>query len=429
MREPLSPVDAAWLHMEEPVNPMTVSAVLWFDPAPDWEGIVTRFEERVVRRYPRFRQRIVDAPRARGGPAWEEDPTFQLAHHVHHVALPAPHDEAALQRFVGDRVSTLLDLRFAPWSLDLVDGFGAGAAIVVRIHHAVADGLALARVLLDLADEPLVDPVRTQRAPEEAHLDLVHRGPAALAALRKLLLSPADPPTGLKGPLGAVKRVAWSAPLSLDAIKAQGRASGATVNDVLVAAVAGAVRSWLLAHGDAAREVRAFIPVDLRGGARPDHHLGNRFGLVYLTLPVTEPDPAARVRRVEERMAAIKHTPEAAVAFGVLATLGVAPGPVEHALIDVFGAKGTLVLTNVRGPDAPIHIAGHRVEGLMVWVPQSGHLGVGVSLFSYAGHVYVGVATDAGLVPDPGALVRRIEGELAAGAASLGQRDGPHAVE
>ncbi len=398
--------------MEDPTDPMTVTAAMWFDVTPDWDAIVRRFEARVVNRYPRFRRRIVDAGRLRGGPAWEDDPTFALAAHVHRLALPPPHDTGALQRLIGERVGAPLDLRFPPWSLDLVDGYGAGAAIVVRIHHCVADGLALAHVLLDLADDPPAEAVRTQQAPEEAHIDLVHRGPAAVAALRKLVLSPPDAPSALKGPLGVVKRVAWSAALPLPPIKARGRMWGATVNDVLVAAVAGALRSWLLRQGEVTRDLRAFVPVDLRGGAKPDHGLGNRFGLVYLSLPVAEPDPLARVRAVQARMGAIKHTPEASVAFGILAGLGVSPAPVERLLLDVFGAKATLVLTNVRGPEAPIRIAGHRVDGLMFWVPQSGHLGLGVSVLSYAGAVRVGVASDAGLVPDPGAIVAHLEAEL-----------------
>jgi len=415
MHEPLSAVDAAWLHMESPTDPMTVTAALWFAAPPDWDRVLARFEERVVRRYPRFLQRIVDRPRALGGPHWEDDPGFALGNHVHRVLLPPPHNKEALERFVGERVGTPLDLRFPPWAVDLVDRLGAGAAIVVRIHHSVADGLALAHVLLDLADEDLADPVRAERAPPEAHVDLVHRGPDAAAALAKLVLTGPDAPTPLKGALGTTKRVAWSAPIPLEGVKARGRASGATVNDVLVAAVAGSLRSWLLAGGDVPVDVRAFMPVDLRGGARPGRGLGNRFGLVYLTLPVAEADPLARVCLVRERSEAIKHTPEASVAFGVLAGLGLAPVALEHALMGVFGAKGTLVLTNVRGPAAPIHIAGHAVEGMMFWVPQSGHLGVGISLFSYAGAVRVGVSTDAGLVPDPESIVAGIERELVDG--------------
>ena len=410
MSETMAPVDTAWLHMEHPADPMTVVAVLWFAVAPPWGEVIARFEERVVRRFPRFRQRAVE--RRLGRPVWEDDPLFSIQAHVHRVALPPPHDSGALQRLIGDLAGTPLDLRFAPWSLDLVDGFGAGGAIVVRIHHCVADGLALSEVLLGLTDGASLEHVQTVRvAPEPRG----RRYPARAygAALAKLLLSPPDARTALKGDLGLIKRVAWSAPMPLAAIRERGRAEHATVNDVLMAAVAGALRRWLLAHDHEPVDVRAFVPVDLRGGDQPALELGNRFGLVYLQLPVAEPDARLRLRASHQRMAAIKHSPEASVAFGILHAMGRAPAALERAALSVFGAKGTLVLTHVRGPTKPVHICGHEVDGLMFWVPQAGRLGVGVSILSYAGMVRVGVYTDAGIIEDPSQLVAAIEHEVA----------------
>jgi WS/DGAT/MGAT family acyltransferase len=226
-----------------------------------------------------------------------------------------------------------------------------------------------------------------------------------------------DARTVLKGPLGTIKRVAWTRALHLEAIKQRGKAWGATVNDVLVAAVAGALRHYLLSRGELSPDLRAFVPVDLRGGARPRVELGNHFGMVYLMLPLAEADPVARVRAVQTQMATIKHTPEAAVAFGVLSALGATPAPLERVLVDIFGSKGSLVLTNVRGPAAPVYIVGNRLDGLMFWVPQSGHLGLGISLLSYAGEVRVGVSADAGRMPDPEALIAALEAELGAGTA------------
>jgi WS/DGAT/MGAT family acyltransferase len=410
MRETMAPVDAAWFRMEDPADPMTVVAVLWFAVVPAWPELTARFEERVVRRYARFRQRVVE--RRLGRPVWADDPTFALDAHVHHIALPPPHDSGALQRLIGDRAGTPLDLRFAPWSLDLVDGFGAGGAIVVRIHHCVADGLALSQVLLGLADGASPEPVQTERVAFDARGPF-HRARATVAALGKLLFSPADARSALKGNLGAVKRVAWSSALPLASIRERGRAERATVNDVIVAAVAGALRRWLLAQGHEPVDVRAFVPVDLRMGDQPDAQLGNRFGLVYLSLPVAEPDPMLRLRATQQRMAAIKGTPEAVVAFGILTAMGLAPAAVERVSLRIFGAKGTLVLTNVRGPTEPMFICGNEVEGLMFWVPQSGRLGVGVSILSYAGQVRVGVYTDAGIIDDPWQVVAAIESELA----------------
>lgn len=416
MRHHLSPVDAAWLHMESPTEPMTVCAVLSFAQPVRWEAIVQRVQERVLDVFPRFRQRIVEPALGIVGAFWEDDPTFALAAHLHRFALPPPGGPRELQAFVGDRIGTPLDLARPAWSMDLVDGYGEGAAIVFRGHHCVADGMALGRVLLELVDEPPAAPRPHTDAPSgEPWLHrLAHEGPDALHALEKLLLTPHDAPTRLKGPLGVLKRAAWSAPIPMDVVRARGRALGASVNDLLCAAVSGAIRRYLVDRGDPAVDVRAFVPVDLRGGdgASIDPSLGNRFGLVYLSLPVATPDPGVRVAEVKRRMDAIKATPEAGLAFGLIGALGLLPAGVERRLADVFGAKCTIVLTNVRGPSAPVSIAGHPVSGMMFWVPQSGHLGVGVSLYSYANAIHIGVVTDVGLVPDPEALVAGIEAEL-----------------
>jgi hypothetical protein len=164
--------------------------------------------------------------------------------------------------------------------------------------------------------------------------------------------------------------------------------------------------------GDPAVDVRAFVPVDLRGGDVLDPRLGNRFGLVYLSLPLATAEPRARIAELKRRMDEIKATPEATLAFGLIGALGLLPAAAEQRLADVFGAKCTLVLTNVRGPGSRVSIAGNELSGTMFWVPQSGHLGVGVSLYSYAGSIVIGVASDARLVPDPGRLVRAIEADL-----------------
>lgn len=414
MSDSLSFVDAAWLHMDEPTNPMTVTALLWFADPPEWDAFLARVGESLVGRYPRFRQRLAD-PAARVA-TWEDEPGFTLTSRVRRVQLADPGDEAALQHLLSDRASEPIDLRSPPWTLDLVDGYRpdgspAGAAIF-RAHHCMADGIALARLLLDLADGPASGPHARRPPTAAAELDLLHERAAAAAALRKLVLTPPDSPSRLKGPLGTRKLVTWTRAVPLDHVKARGREVGGTVNDVMTAAVAGALRQYLLAHAEAALDLRAFVPVDLRGGEPPDPDLGNRFGLVYLPLPVAEPDPVERVRAVQREMAKIKRTPEAAVAFGVLSALGALPTAAESLLVDIFGAKGTLVLTNVRGPDEPVTIAGHPLAGVMFWVPQSGHLGLGVSILSYGGFVRVGVAADAGLVPDPGLLASRIEAEL-----------------
>jgi diacylglycerol O-acyltransferase len=237
---------------------------------------------------------------------------------------------------------------------------------------------------------------------------------------------PPDPPTPFKGPLGVAKRAAWSDPVPLDDVKAAGKALGATVNDVLLAAVTGALRRYLEGRGTPLKdlEFRAVVPVNLRK-PEEEHELGNRFGLVFLTLPVGIEDPADRLFELKERMDEIKGSPEAVVALGLLGAIGSAPADVERLVVDLFGRAGTGVMTNVMGPRERISFAGVPAREIMFWVPQSGRLGLGVSILSYAGGVSLGVATDAGLVPDPEKILDGFREEFDALAAAARQQATP----
>jgi len=484
--EPLTSVDAAWLHMEHPSNLMMVTGVLAFDEPIDFERLTLAIEQGLMR-YPRFRQRIVEPRRPLASPRWEVDPGFDIRSHVHRVALPSPGDKVALQDLVSDLMSTPLDFSKPLWHFHLIEGYGSGCAVLTRLHHAIADGIALIEVLLSLTDQADVVPepevpkppagpwqrlgafsedllkpavdifkkrlseglpgsaplTRTQVAaadllrpaaeavtravvsaehalqdgldwilhPERA-LDLLQRAAIGADALGKILLMSPDPKTAFKGPLGVAKRAAWSEPIPLQDVKRVGRALGATVNDVLLAAAAGALRRYLA--GDEPLydiEVRAIVPVNLRRREEAGQ-LGNRFGLVFLPMPVWIVNPLDRLFELKQRMDAIKESPEAVIALGLLGAIGMAPTEIEHLVLNLFGTRGTAVMTNVPGPRDPISLAGKRVKSLMFWVPQAGRLGLGLSILSYAGDVSIGVATDAGLVPDPERIVRHFHEEF-----------------
>jgi len=229
-------------------------------------------------------------------------------------------------------------------------------------------------------------------------------GAAAEAASivgRVLLMSP-DAETPFKGPLGVQKRVAWSNNIPLADVKTVTKALGTKVNDVMLSAVAGALRDYLIAREADVRdlEIRAVIPVDLREPQR-GIELGNAFGLVFLALPLSIADPVERLRETKKRMDAIKQSIEAVTFYSLLSLFGVTPRQVEEQGLNIFGSRATAVVTNVRGPGQALYIAGAKIDNIMGWVPQAGHLGLGVSIFSYDGKVSVGVITDAGLVPDP----------------------------
>jgi diacylglycerol O-acyltransferase len=213
---------------------------------------------------------------------------------------------------------------------------------------------------------------------------------------------PPDSPTRLKGHTGTVKRVAWAEPMPLAEVKALGKALGCSVNDVLLSAVAGAFRAYLQQKGETVDgvEVRAMVPVNLRS-ARDEGTLGNRFGLVTLSLPIWEGNPFARLFLVRERMDELKHSFQPPLTLGVLAAVGLAPKLVQQQFLDMLAAKASAVMTNVPGPKEPLYLAGNRLDQCMFWVPQSGDIGVGVSILSYNDAVQFSLISDRHFIPDP----------------------------
>ncbi len=449
-RETFAPVDAAWLRMDTPTNLMMITGVMMFAEPIDIVRLKEVASHRLLR-HERFRQRVRLPLLPLGLPTWETDPHFDLNAHIHRIALPQPGDMRALQELVGDMMSCALDPNKPLWHLYVVDNFQGGGAIICRLHHCLADGLALMDVLLSLTDRTPDAPAALPQA-EEKHvgwleelvrsaaaatrtatkgaelllheglatlqnpshaLELAQRGGDYAAALSKLLLMLPDRRTILRGKCGVVKRAVWSAPIPLADVKAIGHRLDSTVNDVLLAAVSGALRRYLESRGQPTRglDIRAMVPVNLRQPAEMGK-LGNRFGLVILSLPVGIRDPLHRLAAVKKRMDDIKRSPEAVVAFGILTTIGLTPVDIEKIIVSIFASKVTAVMTNVPGPKETLYLAGSRLTGLMFWVPTASNLGLGISIISYAGEVIIGVMTDAGLVPDPEVIVEGFHAEL-----------------
>ena len=452
----MSSADAAWLHMDRPTNLMAITSALWFDEPVDWERARAVLRARLVDRFPRFRQRVVEGRAPMSGPHWEEDPHFDFDLHVHHVALPPPGDAPALQQLVADLMAVPLDRSKPLWHFYFVDGYGDGAAIVVRMHHCIADGIALARVLLSLTDEDpdagiaaggeppparaghgladaLVAPARGVIAAAEGAAGAVAHEAVAVArhpselvdlaattledaqALARMVLAGPDPPTPLKGELGSAQQVAWSKPIGLDEVKEMGHHMDATVNDLLLTAVAGALRSYLRARDGLVDELTAFVPFNLRPLDQPlPRDLGNAFGLVFLRLPIGIGSRRRRLAEIHSRMNEIKHSPEAAVSYGLLGAMGRAPVEVERRLVELFTAKGSAVITNVPGPRERVYFAGTAIRGVLVWAPRSGDVAMSIAILSYAGEITVGLTADQGLVPDPERIIAAFEREVEA---------------
>jgi diacylglycerol O-acyltransferase len=453
--EPMSNVDAAWLHMEDRTNLMIITGVLSFYEKLDFAKLKEVVEDRFLG-YDRFRQIVVESSLPMVGPRWVEDKYFNLKSHLQRVALPDPGGQDELQEMVSTLMSTPLDPTKPLWQFLYIENYRGGSALVGRIHHCIGDGIALVRVLLGMTDDsptgsPTVRRTRRRRAPlggglwlpevvndalysvrrvtgkvvegtVETLLDparaagIAGEGVKATGVLGRLALMPADPMTALKGNLGTAKRCAWSQVLSLDQVKSYSKRTGATINDVLLSGVTGALRRYLMARGEELEpglNIRAIVPVNLR----PDdavEQLGNRFGLVFLALPVGVEDRIERQHELKRRMDAIKNSTEAVVTYAVLNALGTASSSIESQAVKFFGSKATAVMTNVPGPRQEIFLAGKAMRSMMFWVPQAAHLGLGVSILSYAGQVRLGIVTDVGLVDNPADIIEAFQDEMTA---------------
>jgi diacylglycerol O-acyltransferase / wax synthase len=436
--ERMASADAAWLQMDRPTNLMVVTCVFWFDRPLDQDRVAAAFAERLVPAFPRFAQRMVEPPVTLGlvGPRWADVEGFDVRDALRRVVLRAPGGDAELHAHVSAQADRPLDPGRPLWEAHLVDGFGDGCAILLRTHHAIADGTALVQALLALADPPdggtrhagqrllagrpfFGVPIRGLSRPsaDDGRPALTARARAAVdraAMLRRLGFAPGDEPSVLRGPLSGRKRMTWSPAVPLEQVKRAGRAHGATVNDVALAAVAGALRRHLHAHDQQVERLTAVVPVNLRPPDQPlDPRRGNQFGLAFVRLPVGEPDPAARLRAVKTAMDQVKATGEGVVVSGALAVVGQTPVQVEQWWLDLFAGRATAVVTNIAGPREQVALAGVPLRGFTAWVPSTGPIGVGLSICSYAGDLLVGVAVDEALVPDSDQLLTALAEEVA----------------
>jgi len=457
--EQMDPADVVWLHMDRPTNLMVVNTVLWFDAPVDQASVLRVFQERVVSRFRRFRQRAADpaltlAPWA--APEWVDDAGFALADHVSRTRLPTPGDQRALQRAASDLAGRPLRKDRPLWELHLLDGYGDGGALLLRTHHAIADGGALVQVLLSLTDpldageHPGVLAVHDDAAgppllpgPGGRAIASARRAGSAAGDLSAALLAAlADPRKAaelagvaradaamlgklgfrltagrnlLQGPLGPGKQRAWTRPVPVEALKAAGAATGSTVNDLMMTAITSALRRYLLEHDALAEEVIVIVPVDLRAaGASLPAGLGNQFGLVFVRLPTGEIDQGRRRARVKAQMDQVKSSREGIFVYTMLQWMGQLPAAVQNAWVDAWAGRATAIVTNVIGPRHRVQLAGTPVAGMAGWVPVTGPLGLGLSIVSYAGQLTVGLASDARLLPDHDRLLGLLDEEVGA---------------
>jgi diacylglycerol O-acyltransferase / wax synthase len=455
--ERMSRVDTAWLRMDNDVNLMMIVGVWRIEPGIRHAALMERVQERLLK-YGRFRQKVVEDAM---GALWVDVPDVDLTHHVRLEKLnrkPGQGEREALQDRVGELCMSPLDRTRPLWQFHFIEHYDGGSALIARIHHCIADGIALISVLLSITDGGSDPPQRKKREKEDGAefdwfaeaimrpladvtvkaigltgsgmaksvemlanpqqplqgtVELARMGAQVVSDAASMLLMPDDSPTQLKGkPLGT-KRVAWGEPIPLDVVKAIGKGLGCSVNDVLLACVAGAIGGWLREQGEdtTGKEIRAMVPVNLRPMEKA-YKLGNQFGLVPLVLPIGIVNPIERVYAVRARMQELKGSYQPLLAFAVLAVAGLLIKPMQDALLNLFAKKATAVMTNVPGPGTPLKICGSTLSQVMFWVPQSGEIGVGVSILSYGGGVQFGLITDAQMCPDPHKIIERFEPEF-----------------
>jgi len=450
--ERMSKVDTAWLRMDSPVNLMMILGFWTLKPGIGYEALCARVRERLLK-YGRFRQRVEqDAT----GASWIEDTAFDIHRHVVRESLSrrgGAHTQ--LQQRLAELAVQPLDHRHPLWQFHFIEHFDGGSALIIRIHHCIADGIALIAVALSLADGGQAPPTAARRAAEHdgfggallrpltdlAHKALEVAGGGAARSLSllldadrraetpkewarlgyqvtsdaaSLLLMPDDSKTRLKGQAGTVKRVAWCEPLPIHEVKALSKALQCSINDVLLSCVAGAIGAYLRDTGDevTGQEIRVMIPVNLRP-LEQAHQLGNRFGLVPLLLPVGIANPIERVYEVRRRMNALKGSTQPVLAFAVLAVAGLLLKGGQDALLNMFSRKTTGIMTNVPGPRDKFSLLDATVDQCMFWVPQSGDVGLGISVLSYGGGVQFGVISDAVMCPEPQKIIDGFEPEFA----------------
>ncbi len=446
----VNPVDSIWLHMDRPQNLMVIECLMFLDGPIDRDRFEQVVRERLLALYPVFSRRPIAAKGRWGRARWRDVEDLDLNGHIREVRLDAPGDDAALQAYVAGFLATPLPRDRPLWDIHLIDGLAEGAAIFVRLHHALADGVALTQVLFSLTDltsegdrdgsfhpegqhHLLSEVVQAARrvAPEVPQLlqparvragfrASVRMALSGLGVLKKLLVT-RNPESPVAGIAGREKRAVWSAPIELQLVKDIAAHSDATINDVLVSALAGALERYQLDHGGKAVDLPTMVPVNLRPLHIPlPRELGNRFALVMLSLPSGRGTPLARLAETKRRMDEIKASPEPAITFAMIQGIALLGNRLNKSLVTFFAGKVTGVTTNVPGPREARYLAGTRISGMLGWVPGSGEQALGTSIFTYAGTVRIGFKTDAGVIGEPEQILAAFLAELEALAAAAG---------
>ncbi len=448
MSRRMSPGDAVWYLGENRVNPMTISSIMWFDRPLDVELLRERFQQRLLDRHPIMRHRIVPSRLPGVMPRWVDDRAFDLTRHISEDVLPHPGDQAVLQHWCSEERTIPLDRSRPMWHISVLQGYrGDGSAIHVRIHHSIGDGLAMMALMLTIMDE--YDPATvtlhdrsvahviggaigtgTQLLAKGAHLarhpgeavDLARDGVEMAEWAGRLLAPQLVERTVLQGQPDGSKRMAWDPDgFPLAEVKRTARANEATINDLLMTVMSGALHRYLVERGALVDDIAMMIPVNLRRPGQPlPRNLGNRIGLLPLRLPVRPEDPRERLQLLQQRMNELKQSPAPLVSRLLIVTTTMFTPVIERGIHRLNQLRSTGVLTNVPGPPMPLHIGGAELLGTIGWGGMTAHLNLSAAFVSLNGSIFPGLVTDAAITPDPELILDHLHGEYASVVERLG---------
>jgi diacylglycerol O-acyltransferase len=450
----LTGLDSSFLHLEAGAAHMHVAACAVFDGEPPaYEELLEAVDSR-LHLVPRYRQRLAFVPLSQGRPVWVDDPHFRLGFHVRHTALPSPGDDAQLKRLAGRVFSQALDRNRPLWEIWLVEGMSDGRfAMLFKNHHALVDGISgvdIATVLFDTCPDPapvappahgwvprplptgvqLLADALIERATVPAEIArgvrAVARGPRQFAgrlseavsgvgAMALGGLRPA-PQTALNTQIGPHRRFTWVS-VDLGELKAIKNFAGATVNDVVLAAVAGALGRFLRRRGEDTEQLvlKAMVPVSVRADAERGA-LGNRVAAMWAPLPVGVEDPGRRLELISEAMVEVKESGQAVGAQMLTELSGFAPPTIvaQAARLQARQRLFNLVVTNVPGPQLPLYVLGRELSAIYPMVPLAENTALGIALMSYNGGVHFGLCSDYDALPDIELLADDLRAEVGA---------------
>ena len=456
----LTGLDASFLHLEDGSSHMHVAAVMLFDGDPPAYDDVLRAIDRRLHLVPRYRQRLAFVPLGQGRPRWVDDPHFNLRYHVRVTALPPPGGEHQLRALAGRVFSQPLDRDKPLWELWLVEGVEGGRfALLSKTHHALVDGISgvdIASVLFDTQPEPAAPPDPGKRwlprpLPSRAQLlaeALVERATAPaemVRGARALVRTPRRLATGLRDALVGVGAMAWAgitpAPATpyncrigphrrftwvraqLADVKAIKNSLGGTVNDVMLAAVAGALGRHLRRRGvdTSELELRAMVPVSVRSEDQRGA-LGNRVAAMMAPLDVSCQDPVRCLRRISGAIQQVKDSGQAVGAQVLTDLAGFAPPTIMSQAARLVPTQRffNLVVTNVPGPQFPLYLLGREMQDLFPMVPLAQGQALGVAIMSYNGRINFGLVGDYDALHDVDDLEQDFAEALADLAAAAG---------